>query len=121
VTIGQRRGLGLVTRSRPERRYVLDVDLPSRTATVGTLDDLLVDRVEVDQLSWCAGPVASGTLVQAQFSAHGSPVPAQWDGDDRAGAVALACRVRRVAPGQAVVLYRQGPDGDVVLGGGTAA
>jgi tRNA-specific 2-thiouridylase len=121
VTVGQRRGLGLHTRSRPERRYVLDVDLSSRTATVGTLDELLVERVEVEQLSWCAGPIVAGTVVWAQFSAHGIPEPAQWDGDDRAGAVALARPVRRVAPGQAVVLYRQAPDGDVVLGGGTAA
>ena len=29
--------------------------------------------------------------------------------------------IGHVAPGQAVVLYRQGQDGDVVLGGGTAA
>jgi len=120
VTVGQRRGLGLITRSRPERRYILDVDLPSRTATVGTLDELLVDRVEVEHLSWCAGPVGAGTAVQAQFSAHGAPVPARWEDDDRSGAVALARPVRRVAPGQAVVLYSQGTDGDVVLGGGTA-
>ena len=120
VTVGQRRGLGLITRSRPERRYVLDVDLPSRTATVGTLDELLIDRAEVEQFCWCAGPVASGTAVQAQFSAHGAPVPARWVGDDRSGAVVLEHPVRRVAPGQAVVLYSQGTDGDVVLGGGTA-
>jgi tRNA-specific 2-thiouridylase len=120
VTVGQRRGLGLVTRSRPERRYVLDVDLSSRTATVGALEELLVDRVEVEHLSWCSGPVASGAVVQAQFSAHGAPVAARWDGDDRSGAVVLERPVRRVAPGQAVVLYRQGPDGDAVWGGGTA-
>jgi tRNA-specific 2-thiouridylase len=120
VTVGQRRGLGLLTRSRPERRYVLEVDLPSRTATVGTLDELLVDRVEVDRLSWCAGAVAAGTAVHAQFSAHGRPVPACWHGDARSGAVVLGQRVRRVAPGQATVLYRQDTGGDVVLGGGTA-
>ena len=48
------------------------------------------------------------------------PVPARWVGDDRSGAVVLEHPVRRVAPGQAVVLYSQGTDGDVVLGGGTA-
>jgi tRNA-specific 2-thiouridylase len=120
VTVGQRRGLGLLTPSPPERRYVLDVDLATRTATVGALGDLLVDRVEVEQLSWCGSAAAHGTLVQAQFSAHGRPVPAHWDGDDRAGAVVTALPVRRVAPGQAVVMYRRDEDGDVVLGGGTA-
>ncbi len=120
VTVGQRRGLGLVTRSRPERRYVLDIDLSNRTATVGGLDELLVDQVEVEQLSWCAGPVVAGAVVQAQFSAHGPPVGGRWEGDDRSGTVVLERPVRRVAPGQAVVLYRPGPDGDAVLGGGTA-
>jgi tRNA-specific 2-thiouridylase len=119
VTVGQRRGLGLLTHSRPERRYVLDVDLPSRTATVGTLDELLVDRVDVDLMTWCAGPVVAGDVVQAQLSAHGTPVPARWDGDERCGAVVLGQRVRRAAPGQAVVLYRPDAGGDVVLGGGT--
>ena len=42
MTVGQRRGLGLSARTRPERRYIVDIDLPSRTATLGTLDDLLV-------------------------------------------------------------------------------
>ena len=36
ITVGQRRGLGLHAPSRPERRYVVDVDLEGRTATVGT-------------------------------------------------------------------------------------
>ena len=43
VTIGQRRGLGL--RGGGEAQYVLDVDTDGGTVTVGTADDLLVDRV----------------------------------------------------------------------------
>ncbi len=61
LTIGQRRGLGLLPRSRPERRYVVDVDLTGRTATVGDLEALLVDRTEVADLSWSRGvPVPAG-------------------------------------------------------------
>jgi tRNA-specific 2-thiouridylase len=123
VTVGQRRGLGLQSPSTAERRYVTDVDLPNRTATVGSLEDLLVDEVEVAQLSWCEAPVPAGSAVMAQFSAHGRPAPATWVGNAARGALALPERARRVAPGQAVVLYRAGTDGDagdVVLGGGTA-
>ena len=81
VTVGQRRGLGLHAVSLPERRYVVDVDLPNRTATVGTLEDLLVgttanrrDVVVVPDLS------LPGAAVQVQLSAHGRPLRGQWLG-----------------------------------------
>ena len=131
LTIGQRRGLGLHARSLPERRYVVDVDLESRTATVGTLEDLLVTRTEMVDVTWSTGtPLASGTIVEAQLSAHGQPLPARWEGDARSGVVVFDEPTRRVAPGQAVVLYDPGVGGggeregvlggEVVLGGGTA-
>jgi tRNA-specific 2-thiouridylase len=123
LTIGQRRGLGLLPRSRPERRYVVDVDLTGRTATVGDLEDLLVDRTAVVDVSWSTGvPVAPGTTVEAQLSAHGRPLPATWEsGQAGAGVVVFAEPTRRVAPGQAVVLYATEVGGeDVVLGGGMA-
>jgi tRNA-specific 2-thiouridylase len=106
VTIGQRRGLGLPGGSRP--RYVLAVDVPTATVTVGAADDLLVDRIELAQLTWTGAAIAGPLLVQA--SAHGQPQPGRIEGQ-----VALFdAPVRRVAPGQSVVLY----DGDVVVGAG---
>ena len=47
------------------------------------------------------------------MSAHGRPVAATWSPP---GSVLTAEPIRRVAPGQSVVLYR----GDAVVGGGTA-
>jgi tRNA-specific 2-thiouridylase len=128
VTVGQRRGLGLSAKSRPERRYVLSVDLSNRTATLGDLNDLMGTTVIIGELSWTDQPLAPGTQVQAQLSAHGVPISARWettqedrlDGGHAMGAVVLDEPARRVAPGQAVVLYRADPAGDVVLGGGTA-
>jgi tRNA-uridine 2-sulfurtransferase len=121
ITVGQRRGLGLQARSRPERRYVVDVDLEGRTATVGSLADLLVKQTAVGDLSWSAGaPPPPGTAVEAQLSAHGWPLPATWEGGAGAGVVTFDEPTRRVAPGQAVVLYDPEAGGEVVLGGGTA-
>ena len=122
LTVGQRRGLGLQPRSRPERRYVLDVDLKGRTATVGSLADLLVERTEVVDFSWSAGvPLPPGAVVEAQLSAHGQPLPATWEGGAGSGTVVFDEPTRRVAPGQAVVLYEPAAGGgEVVLGGGTA-
>ena len=113
VTIGQRRGLG----EQPEgagRRYALNVDLATSTVTVGPLERLLIDHARIDEWCWTDQPLACGTRVEAQLTAHGTPVAAVL-GDD--GAIRFDERQRRVAPGQSVVIYR----GDAVLGGGIAA
>jgi tRNA-specific 2-thiouridylase len=108
VTVGQRRGLGL----GGQRRYVLGVDVPSAMVTVGPLTDLLVDRMDVRDAVWVDGPPDPGEPLEVQMSAHGTPVAARWDPPGTIGL--LDGPVRRVAPGQSVVLYR----GDAVVGGG---
>jgi tRNA-uridine 2-sulfurtransferase len=109
VTVGQRRGLGEQPEGA-ERRYALNVDLTTTTVTVGPLEQLLVDHVRLEQWRWVDGPIATGTPVEAQLTAHGNPVAAVFDG----GQVRFIDRQRRVAPGQSVVIY----DGDCVIGGG---
>jgi tRNA-specific 2-thiouridylase len=106
VTVGQRRGLGLAGASGP--RYVVDVD--TERVVVGTRDDLLVDELEIESLTWVDGPVEGEVLVQS--SAHGRAIHARYS----APTVRFDDPVVRVAPGQSVVLYR----GDEVLGGGIA-
>lgn len=129
LTVGQRRGLGLSAHTVPERRFVVGVDLPSRTATVGSLEELLVGSVQIGDVCWSAGAPPSGALLEVQLSAHGRPMAARWEGTCepategepvRSGSVVLDVPARRPAPGQAVVLYAPSPDGDTVLGGGTA-
>jgi tRNA-specific 2-thiouridylase len=106
VTLGQRRGLGLPGGGPP--RYVVDVDVPGATVTVGDEADLLVDRVCLRDLTWVGGMV-DGPLL-AQTSAHGTPRPCRVAGND----VVFEPRVRRVASGQSVVLYE---DDEVVAAG----
>jgi tRNA-specific 2-thiouridylase len=107
VTVGQRRGLGTPGGAR---RYAIAVDPPTATVTVGDLDDLLTDQVELRDQTWVHRPVDGP--VDAQCSAHGRPVPAEVHGVT----MVFAEPHRRVAPGQSVVLYR----GDEVLGGAIA-
>ena len=104
ITVGQRRGLG--------GRYALDVDVPRATITVGSVDDLLVDTVEITRPTWVSGSAPRHQEVLVQTSAHGRPVTGVADGER----VRLHERIRRPAPGQSVVLY----DGEEVLGGGPA-
>jgi tRNA-specific 2-thiouridylase len=111
VTIGQRRGLGHLGAS--ERRYVVDVDVPAARVVVGPPEALLAERVALEGISWVDGPVTGRVL--AQCSAHGEARAASFAG----GVVTWDAPQRRVAPGQAVVVYDRSDS--YVLGGGVAA
>jgi tRNA-specific 2-thiouridylase len=127
LTVGQRRGLGPAAyrsehKGTPERRYVVGVDLRARTATLGTLEQLLVGSVRVGPVSWAAGALPAGARAHVQTSAHGRAFPARWEPAPEGGGGRLVFeeRIRKVAAGQAVVMYRLELEGDVVLGGATA-
>lgn len=103
-TIGQRRGLGIAAGTP---RYVVDIHAPTATVTVGSREDLYVDAVRLEQISWArAGERPSS--VDAQYRAHGEAVPARVEGDRLVFDVPQAA----VAPGQTVAFYR----GDEVVG-----
>jgi len=112
VTVGQRRGIGSGPDGR--RHYALAVDARAGQVTVGPLEELMTDVIRVGAWTWTAEPVAPGTAVGAQVSAHGRTLPARLDPDGRQ--VHLAEPTRRVAAGQTVALY----DGDEVLGSAVA-
>lgn len=119
VTVGQRRGFFGVSAAGSAggsadggRRYVVSVDVEGRRVDLGSASDLLVDEIGVRDARWVDKPPAAGEELLVQTSAHGSPSAACWSD----GVVQLVDRVRRVAPGQSVVLYR----GDLVVGGGIA-
>jgi tRNA-specific 2-thiouridylase len=111
VTVGQRRGLH--AGGNGERRYVVAVDVDDAVVTVGSREELVTDRTELEDIGWAAGPFEGPALVQC--SAHGRPAAARVD---REGTVWWDEPQRRVAPGQAVVFYD--PSDTYVLGGGTA-
>lgn len=115
VTIGQRRGVGLP--GGGPKQYVVDVDVPGATVTVGDEHALRRSRLAVRGVGWTDGPVSGRVLVQT--SAHGSTNPATIrDQDDGAIEVEWAAPQRRIAPGQSVVFYDE--TDTCVLGGGVA-
>jgi tRNA-specific 2-thiouridylase len=109
-TIGQRRGLGI---AHGVPRYVVAVDAPSATITVGTRADLACDRLLVRDLRWTAAPPPADRSLAVQTRAHGATGVGWIDGD----VVRLREPMTRVAAGQVVALY----DGDLLVGGGVAA
>lgn len=103
VTVGQRRGLGLPGGGEP--RYATAVDVAAATVTVGTETDLRITTQPVAEVGWVAGPVDGP--VDLQVSAHGTVRPGHLVvGTDGTPAVTWSRPERRVAPGQAVVAYR---------------
>jgi tRNA-specific 2-thiouridylase len=113
-TIGQRKGLRIGTPSADGRpRYVLDIEPVSGTVTVGTREELMVDRVEGVRARWCAaapsGPLRGGVQLRAHGDEHRSVVTAAPDGSV---VVELLDPAQGIAPGQAAVVY----DGSRVVG-----
>ena len=109
VTIGQRRGLNLG--GNADRTYAVQVDVRSRRVVAGSAEDLLSEDVSLSDHVWVDEPYIG--RLQVQISAHGAQEPAYLTSD---GNVHWEDARRKVAPGQAVVFYRD----DLVIGGATA-
>jgi tRNA-uridine 2-sulfurtransferase len=116
-TIGQRRGLGGAVGSH-QRRFVVDVDAPSRTVVVGPREALACRWLEVAAPSWTVPvPPGVGDRVRLQIRAHAPAVEATLSSVDDGGRRAvLDAPLHGVALGQAAVLYDLADE--VCLGGG---
>lgn len=114
-TVGQRRGLGIAG-DRP--MYVLQVRAGDNTVVVGSEEELMVDVIQAQSLSFVAGEAPIGPVrveVKARYRSGTAPAVLTVTGDE--GVIALERPLRAVTPGQAVVFYH----GDMVLGGGIIA
>jgi tRNA-specific 2-thiouridylase len=114
VTIGQRKGLGLL--GGGPKRYVVGVDRRTSTVVVGNERELLVESTIVEHVAWTGSPVAGEARVQC--SAHGPAHSATIAAGDGIVEVSWHEPQRRVAPGQSVVFYDV--EDRIVLGGGMA-
>ena len=115
VTIGQRRGLRLPGGS--PKQFVLEVDVDARTVVVGDEARLAREEIAARQVTWSHEPLAVGSEVMVQTSAHGQARAAVLEEVGDATFVARYREAqRRTAPGQSVVLY-DADDRCVVAGG----
>ncbi|HVL84180.1 MAG TPA: tRNA 2-thiouridine(34) synthase MnmA [Pseudonocardia sp.] len=120
-TVGQRKGLGVVAPAADGRpRYVLGIEPVDGTVRVGPAERLDVALIEGSAPVWTSGRAPDGPVeCVAQVRAHGGVAGAVAEAVGAGVRVELHAPLRGVAPGQAVVLYRPDPDGDVVLGSAT--
>ncbi|GAA3510691.1 tRNA 2-thiouridine(34) synthase MnmA [Actinocatenispora rupis] len=119
-TVGQRKGLGL-GRPAPDGRprYVLSITPVQNTVTVGPVEALEVDEVRADRPVWTNGSPDAAFDCRVQLRAHGAVFDATVQPTADGLVARLAEPARGVAPGQAIVVYRPDPAGDVVLGSAT--
>jgi len=110
VTLGQRRGIGLL--GGGPKRYVTAIDRATSTVVVGDETELYTRELVVDEMVWADEQYEGPVMVQC--SAHGVAEPAIV----RADTVAWRAPQRRVAPGQSVVFFDA--TNTYVLGGGIA-
>jgi tRNA-specific 2-thiouridylase len=107
-TVGQRKGLGI---GGGAPHYVVALDVAANRIIVGSREGLAVTSVTASAPVWHGSERES---VSAMVRYRMQPVAAQASFDGVTLSVHLAEPVEAVAPGQAVVCYRD----DVVLGGG---
>lgn len=111
-TIGQRKGLGVAL---AEKKYVVDIDVATRTVTIGDRADLMTASIDVADVSFVAGAPPGNRRMQVKVRYRSTPEPGRLE---EAGAVwrfQFDEPQPGAAPGQAAVFYT----GDIVVGGGT--
>ena len=120
-TVGQRHGLGLRVPAPDGRpRYVLSLEPVSGSVRVGSVEKLAVREIVGARPVWPTGTALTDEVTcVAQVRAHGSTARAAASLTNGEVTVRLEEELRGVAPGQAVVLYREDPAGDLVLGSAT--
>jgi len=114
MTVGQRRGLPAGRDG--SRRYVSRVDLVARRVEVAPLESVMTTTLTLEgsSITFARSPLADGSVVEVQVSAHGRPQGAVLRLDENPR-VELDTAIRPVAHGQSVVFYRAS-EPDVVEG-----
>ncbi|HAA34202.1 MAG TPA: tRNA 2-thiouridine(34) synthase MnmA [Firmicutes bacterium] len=127
-TIGQRKGLGLVS---PRPLYVVEIDRRNNVLIVGEEEETYSQGLEAEDLSFVSGRAPlepQEVMIKIRYRSPLVPAtlyPPKTSPQKGEGGLTAASRVRvvfdrkqkAVTPGQSVVFYR----GDEVLGGGIIA
>jgi tRNA-specific 2-thiouridylase len=112
VTVGQRKGLGVVA---GQRRFVLEVLPQRRTLVVGSREEALRPSALVERCQWLIEPEAWTGPVEVKFTYRDAPAAAQLRRlEGERVEVLFSTPQFGIAPGQAAVFY----GGTRVLGGG---
>lgn len=116
-TIGQRKGLGVPTKSTSEEPvFVVDINNETHTVVVGPEGALLKNKAVLSDVHWILPPdfnTSRSFEAKIRYRSQASPVEVLPLIDGKVE-VTFSQPQRAITPGQAVVFYR----GDTVYGGG---
>ncbi|HEX3791214.1 MAG TPA: tRNA 2-thiouridine(34) synthase MnmA [Pseudonocardiaceae bacterium] len=120
-TVGQRKGLGLQAPAADGRpRYVLGLEPVSGTVRVGSAERLAVREITAARPVWPTDePLTEPVECTVQVRAHGGVGKAVAELVNGELTVRLTEPLNGVSPGQTLVMYREDPAGDLVLGSAT--
>lgn len=113
-TIGQRKGLGISTKSP---LYVVDIDISNNTIKVGPYDTVMKKEFVVGELNWIVPPKERILRASVKIRSTAKDAPANihlFKENGNSAHVVFDNPQWAPTPGQSSVFY----DGDVVLGGG---
>jgi tRNA-specific 2-thiouridylase len=112
-TIGQRKGLGIAL---GEPAYVTKIIAKTGEVMLGTVDDLMGEKLIADQANWLVNDLPKvGDMVEAKIRYASPSVQALIEKiSDETFSLKFLKPVKAITPGQSCVLY----DGDKTLGGG---
>jgi tRNA-specific 2-thiouridylase len=112
-TIGQREGLGI---SAPRPLYVVQLDSARNALVVGHAEELGRNALLAEEVAYVSGsslPSVSAITAKIRYRAREAPAKL-WPLPERRARLEFERPLRDIAPGQAVVFYRD----EEVLGGG---
>lgn len=114
MTIGQRKGVGVTSKSP---LYVTGLDAETNTIVVGAKDDTYSKGLTATGVSWTGAAPSAPVRVEARIRHRHVPAPALLTPSGATAGLSFDVPQPAVTPGQAVVFYA----GEQVLGGGTIA
>lgn len=119
-TIGQRKGLGVQQPAADgQPRYVTSINAGTGEVKVGGQHHLWMSEIFADRTYWLADDSITSMDCEVQIRAHGDVTPAHLTRTADTFHLTLKEPIKAVAPGQAAVIYKPDPHGDIVMGSGT--
>lgn len=118
-TIGQRRGIDYNLHNQQQPQYINSFDLTKNQITVGDKEDLLIDSISLEDISWINEKPHSNEQLVCRVRYNGKHEQCSVVYEDNKTKIILNNPITKPSNGQSCVVYRGNPQhqGEVIGGG----